>query len=49
MEPYSDSDEEAAQREIAEVESAFEMYSYVNTATGGGAKSIRALQMGGRR
>jgi hypothetical protein len=41
----SDSDEEeAARREIAEVEQEFELYPFAQPATGGGAKSLRVLQ-----
>jgi hypothetical protein len=41
----SDSDEEeAARREIAEVEQEFELYPFAQPASGGGARSLRVLQ-----
>jgi hypothetical protein len=41
----SDSDEEeAARREIAEVENEFELYPFAQPASGGGARSLRVLQ-----
>jgi len=41
----SDSDEEeAARREIEEVEQGFELYPFQQPATGGGARSLRVLQ-----